>query len=152
MECADYRKLLKDYALSALTEDKRKLVESHIEKCPVCIRELSMWQDVIERQKELSYRAEEHGLAGKIREAGRKIEKDIYMAPGARRLNYVANTLKSPAGLIIMVITAVIMGLAALFILIKKEMSPAFYVLMITGGLALIFVSIRSFFIRKKKK
>ncbi len=150
MECADYRKKLKNYAESSLNFDEKEKIEAHIEKCPVCLRELSMWQEVIEKQKKIANFNSQKGLADRIRETGKKMEREIYMAPSARRLNYVAKTLRSPVGFIISVTTAVIMGLAVLFILIKKQLSPAFYILMIIGGFSLIFVSIRLFFLRKK--
>jgi anti-sigma factor RsiW len=52
MECMDVRKKLKDYVKDEITDKSTKLeMEEHINTCPICKKELLMWQDVIDRQR-----------------------------------------------------------------------------------------------------
>ena len=55
MECADVRKRLKEYAGGAIQDPGERLrMEEHIKTCPVCKRELLMWQEVLDKQRVVS--------------------------------------------------------------------------------------------------
>ena len=152
MEHQKARKKLNDYSKGFIAgKEEESEIEGHLKMCEICRRELAMWQDVNERQKGLDSGKQDARLAAKIKEINREREKDVNMSPAAKRLNYVANTLKSPAAMIIGTITCVIFGLALLLMVVKKEVSPLFHFFMIIGGLAMVFVVIRSYWIKKKK-
>lgn len=152
MEHAEARKKLNDYSKGIIAGTAEETeIETHLKTCEICRRELAMWQDVNERQKNLDSGRQDARLAAKIKEINREREKDVSMSPAAKRLNYVANTLKSPAAMIIGTITCVMLGFALLLMVVKKEVSPLFHFFMIIGGLAMVFVVIRSYWIKKKK-
>ena len=55
MECFDARKKLKEYATDRIGSEAERLeMEAHINGCPVCKRELMMWQDLTEKQAAIS--------------------------------------------------------------------------------------------------
>lgn len=52
MECAKTRKLLKEYANDEISDkEERREMETHISGCPVCKRELLLWQEVMDKQR-----------------------------------------------------------------------------------------------------
>jgi anti-sigma factor ChrR (cupin superfamily) len=50
MECAEARKKLKAYAEDGLPADESQQVAGHVETCPVCKKELLLWQQVTEKK------------------------------------------------------------------------------------------------------
>lgn len=154
MECKEARKKLNDYSKGYITDTAEiNSLESHIKKCELCRRELAMWQDVNDRQHGLEGGRVSSRLAEKAHQISGEMEKDVNMAPAAKRMGYVANTLKSPVAMIIGIITCVFLGLAILLMFVKEEVSIWFHIFMIAGGIAMIFVAVKtSVFNRKKSK
>jgi hypothetical protein len=66
MEHNEVRKLLKDYAKGNIFDPLlREAMEAHIEKCQLCMRELALWQDVLDKQKLLSNMRYSSGQIGR---------------------------------------------------------------------------------------
>jgi len=153
MECKEARKKLNDYSKGYIT-DTAELngLEAHIKKCELCKRELAMWQDVNDRQHGLEGGRVSSRLAEKAQQISGEMEKDVSMAPGAKRMDYVSNTLKSPVAMIVWTITCVIFGLAILLMFVKENVSPWFHFFMIAGGIAMVFVAIKTSVFNKKEK
>jgi len=153
MEHSDVRKKLNDYSKGFITNKTEETeIEAHIKKCELCRRELAMWQDVNDRQHGLDGGRVSSRLAEKAQQISGEMEKDVNMAPGAKRMGYVANTLKSPVAMIVWTITCVIFGLAIMLMFVKDNVSPWFHLFMIAGGIAMIFVAIKTSVFNKKKK
>lgn len=55
MECMEVRKKLEEYARDEI-KDKELInkMEAHIDTCPICKKELFMWQEVLENQRTVS--------------------------------------------------------------------------------------------------
>jgi len=52
MECIQARKIMKEYAADEILSNAERLeIEAHISGCPVCKRELLLWQEVLDKQR-----------------------------------------------------------------------------------------------------
>jgi hypothetical protein len=153
MEHDEVRKKLKDYAKGNIYDHLQKeAMEAHIEKCQLCMRELALWQDVLDKQKLLSNMRYSSGLAERIRKVNKDIDRDVTMSAAAKRFGYMTRAMRSPGGFTIIVISAVLLGLGLLLMIVKEKVSPIVHVLMIIGGLSLIFVSFKTMWAKRKKK
>ncbi|MCX7698967.1 MAG: hypothetical protein N2114_05825 [Candidatus Goldbacteria bacterium] len=114
MECNIARKKLKDYVQNNITDIKEKnILEKHIKNCAICKRELYLWQEVLEKQKVISYH--QSNLSSDIRERIKyrmtQIEKDKFLPPTVYRLQAISKIWSSTKGRLIIQILIILVSL-----------------------------------------
>ena len=101
MECGEARKKLKDYAAGAMPgKEERASLEAHVALCPVCKKELLLWQDVLDRQA--AVRGLQRNLPEELRQRLKYraaiLQKVAMQPPLMNRLKAISRMWESPTG------------------------------------------------------
>lgn len=147
MECSESRKKLKNYAAGEIRNNpEKKEIEAHITGCPVCKRELLMWQDVLDRQKALGAETDIAGssLKDKVDRINRDMEIDSHLPPAIRRIRTLARGLKTGKGRLIWQILFVMFAPLFLLVMLKRDISPLFIILILISCACLLYVVIKT--------
>lgn len=118
MECKVARKKLKDYAKNNISdiEEKNKL-EEHIKNCPVCKRELYLWQEVIDKQKVISNLQGNlsSDIRSRIKYRINQLEKETSLPPSIYKLRAIGKIWSSTKGRLIIEVLIILASLVILF-------------------------------------
>ncbi len=145
MECAEVRKKLKEYANNEIGEKyARAAMERHIQGCPVCKRELLMWQEVIDRQRAVKGLQSKmpKELKDRIKYRMDKSAKSSRVPAALKKLQAMGNIWNSPLGIVIMGITALVAPVIVIMVLFrtmhpgKSMLAP----LLVVFGFAVVFI------------
>jgi hypothetical protein len=145
MECAEVRKKLKEYANDEISgKAERAAMEGHISGCPVCKRELHMWQEVMDKQnvvKEMQSSLPKE-LKDRIKYRMGKSGNPLNAPPVLKKMKGLNNIWNSTLGMVMMAILAVIVPVVVIMILFRA-MHPGASMLapiMVVFGFAVIFI------------
>jgi len=98
LDCAECRKKLKEYAEGVIEPKLAAGIEEHVEKCPICKKELLLWQDVMDKQAAI--RGLQRTLPSELRERlkyrAKLLEKEMTGPPVAGRLKAFSTAWGSP--------------------------------------------------------
>ncbi|MBP7791545.1 MAG: zf-HC2 domain-containing protein [Candidatus Goldbacteria bacterium] len=118
MECQIARKKLKDYVKgNIINPDEKKELEEHIKNCAVCKRELYLWQEVINKQKEISDMQDNlpQDLRDRIKYRVKQSQREASLPPAARKLHSMGKIWSSTKARLIVEILIVLISLVVLF-------------------------------------
>jgi anti-sigma factor RsiW len=141
MECIEARKKLKEYVKDEIQNVEERLqVEAHVKDCPVCKRELLMWQEVAEKQRSVGRM--QAGMPKELKDRLRyrmvKAEKEAAVPQVIKRMQAMSGLLGPGKGRLIMIMCMVF---AALIFILKTTngnkgiLAPA----LILFGFAVLF-------------
>lgn len=146
MECKVARKKLKEYASGMIHDEKELLsMDTHIESCMICKRELMLWQDVLAKQMEAQNLAShmDGDFRSRVKNRVNKINLDHTLPPAARRIMSLQKLFGSPKGRMVIQIIALLIGVLFFLLFIKKgtNMFSVFFVAL--GFSALLFLVLK---------
>ena len=147
MECDKCRKKLREYAENSIKDEFIvKEMEGHIKDCPVCKRELLMWQDVLERQRAVK-KIMPRELKDRVKTRMKSYNTDPQLPRVVRQLQSFNRMLTSPKGCLVVQIFLVLAGFMFYFFILRKDdTNIVMPVLIGVSFIAMIFL------IFKKKK
>jgi len=90
MECKESRKRLKDYAAGGIKDELlKKEMEEHIDGCYICKKELSMWDEDLDRKKllqELNKNLSPQNFRIRVGLRMASVDRDPNLAPYVKQL------------------------------------------------------------------
>jgi anti-sigma factor RsiW len=126
MECAEVRKKLKEYANDEIRDKSgRAAIESHVASCPVCKRELLMWQEVMDKQravKEMQSNMPKE-LKDRVKYRMDKSAKSSGVPPVLKKIKAFDKIWNTPNGMLI-IGSAVILAPAIIIMVLFRNMHP----------------------------
>lgn len=148
MECRNARKRLKEYASNQILDENELLaMDAHIGSCPVCKRELLLWQEVVAKQMETNRLAShlDGDFKTRVKYRVNKINSEFSLPPAARRIMSIQKIFASPKGRLVIQIIALLIGVLFFMLFIKKgtNMLSVFFV-------ALGFAALLTLILKKK--
>jgi len=146
MECIYARKKLKDYVKGNIVDvEEKKQLEEHIKDCPVCKRELYMWQDVIEKQKVISNL--QNNLSSDIRSRIKyrlhQSQKEASLPVAIHKLRAIGKIWSSTKGRLIIEIIIILASLIILFKYLHGGKSLLVPFLILFGFITLFFIMLK---------
>lgn len=116
--------------------DEKELLamDEHIGSCPVCKRELMMWQDVVAKQIETQNLSShlDGDFRSRVKYRMNKITSDLSLPPAARRILSIQKLFASAKGRLVIQIIVLLLGLLFFMIFIRKgtNMLSVFFILL----------------------
>jgi len=143
MECEKVRKKLKQYASDEITDPLEKEgMEAHITGCPVCKRELLMWQEVLDRQKMIR-ETMPNSFSERVKKRAKNMNAHAQLPPIVRRMQAVSGFISSPKGCLLMQIIIVMLGFLGIFTFVHRDTGVIFSVLVVLAFGSLFFLLLR---------
>jgi anti-sigma factor RsiW len=114
MECSRVRKKLKEYANDEITNtDERLLMEEHVAGCPVCKRELLLWQEVMDRQR--AVRGMQSKMPKELKDRIKYRMQKLQKGPGAPPLLKKMSAFTGKKGSLIIMFILICAALLSIF-------------------------------------
>jgi len=149
MKCGKVRSKLKEYAEGKIyLSDEKGFMEKHIEKCPICMKELEMWQDVLNKQKKVKQMRSDGNLAERVKKRKEKMERN---QPAARKMLSMQKFLSDKMGCLVMQVILLMIIVGIFYIFYTEEKSPLFTILIGISAVSMIFVLIKNLKNNRKK-
>ncbi len=147
MECNRVRKNLREYAKDEIKDDSLiSEMEAHIKGCPVCKKELLLWQDVLQRREQIKRMGGDLSFRDRMRKRRKEADVDYRLPPVVRRLKAMDKLFSSVKGKLIIQVTFLLLAFLLFFMFINKETNIMVPILVVIG-----FGSIFFLVLRKKK-
>jgi anti-sigma factor RsiW len=119
MECIEARKKLKEYVNDEIINNEERLqIEAHVKDCPVCQREMLMWQEVMDKQRAVSRM--QAGMSKELKDRLKyrmvKAEKEAAVPQIIKRMKAISGIWGPGKGRLIMLVCMIF---AALIFILK---------------------------------
>ena len=134
MECNNpkVRKKLRDYAANTIVDNALiKEMDAHIETCPVCKRELYMWQEVLMNQAVLTNNMAEASLRARVKQHMRVVNKDPNLPRFIKKMDNIGKVFLSRKGCIVTQLIMITLMAIWIFLLYRKDINPAVPILIV---------------------
>jgi hypothetical protein len=147
VEHKDVRKKLKEYAEGKIKDELlKKEMEEHIDGCYICKKELSLWQDVIEKQKAVNEMSKNIPVTDfRSRVSGRmaSVNRDPNLPPAVRQLRQMSSFLSRYAAGALMLRTLISLIFVFLIVMALVKGKIIAFCLLVVSFFAFFWLSLQ---------
>ncbi|MFP4466015.1 MAG: hypothetical protein ACLFP1_03085 [Candidatus Goldiibacteriota bacterium] len=151
MDCRTTRSKLKEYAEGKIYDNViKENMEEHIKNCVICMKELEMWQNVVDKQKKINRMRSSANFAGNLSKRQKSTQKNPINYSAAHKMLSVQRLFSNKTGCLVMQVILLMFVAGVFYFLTDTPKSPVFIILMGISAASMIFVMVKNIGKRKK--
>jgi len=145
MECQKTRKKLKEFAAGEINDPlERSSMEAHINECPVCKKELFLWQDVIDKQKKIQGMKAGGTFRERVDKRMKSARNEMSLPPLARKFRALSMMWTGHRSKLLLQAILLVVMFIFLYITLQRGTSIIVPILIVTGFGSLFMLMLKS--------